>query len=47
MDDTWNVTQYREKDIDQEIRIAAAFEEHTERWQEDGEDDLANVAATI
>lgn len=44
MNDTWNVAQYCEKDVDQEIGIAATFEEDAKRWQDHGEDDFANVA---
>ena len=33
MNDTWNVAQYSEKDVDQEVGIAATFEEHAKRWQ--------------
>lgn len=43
MDDARNVTQYREKDVDQEIGIAATLEEHAQRWEEDGEDDFADI----
>lgn len=45
MDDTRNVTQYREEDVDQQIGATATLEEDTERWEDDGEDDLADVAA--
>lgn len=44
VNDTRNVAQYREKDVDQEVGIAATFEENAKRWQEDGEDDFADVA---
>lgn len=44
MNDTWDVAQYSEKDVDQEVRIAATFEEDAKRWQYNGEDNLANVA---
>lgn len=44
MNDTWDVTQDREEDVDEKIRIAAALKEDTQRWEEDGENDLANVA---
>lgn len=47
MDDTRNVTQYREEDVDQQIGATATLEEDTERWEDDGENDLANVAAKI
>ena len=44
VDDTWDVAQYSEKDVDQEIGIAATFEENTKRWQQNGENNFANVA---
>lgn len=44
MNDSWNVAQYSEKDVDQEVGIAATFEEHAKRWQYDREDDFADVA---
>lgn len=44
VNDTWNVAQYSEKDVDQEIGIAATFEEHAKRWQQNGENDFADVA---
>lgn len=31
--------------VDQKVCTAAALEEHSERWQEDGQDDLDDVAA--
>ena len=47
MNDTRNVTQNCEEDVDQEIRIAAALKEDTKRWEDDGEDDFADIAITI
>lgn len=44
MDDTWDVTQYRQEDVDEEVGIASALKEDTEGWQEDGEDNFADVA---
>ena len=44
MDDARNVTQYRQKDIDEEVGIATALEEDTKGRKDDGEDDLADVA---
>ena len=45
VDNTRNVTQNRQQDVDEEIGIAAAFEEHAERREEDGEDELDDVAS--
>ena len=42
---TRNVAQDGEQDVDQEISAAAALEEHSDRGQEDGEDDLDDVSA--
>ena len=39
-----NVTQNGEQDVDEEVGIATALEEHTQRRQDDGEDDLDDVA---
>lgn len=39
-----NVSQYCQDDVDEEVGIATAFEEDTERREEDGEDDFADVA---
>ena len=44
MDDTRNITQYCQENVDEEVGIATALEENTERREEDGEDDLADVA---
>lgn len=44
VDDTWEVTQNRQEDIDQEVAAAATLEEYAERRQDDGNDDLADVA---
>lgn len=43
MDDTWDVAQYREENVDQKVGIATPLEEDTNWWQEDGENDFANV----
>lgn len=44
MDDTRDVTQNGQEDVDEEIGIAAALEKDTQRRKEDGEDDFADVA---
>lgn len=38
-----NVTQDGEEDVDEEVGVAATLEEDTERGNEDGEGDLAEV----
>ena len=44
MNNTRNVTQYRQEDVDEKVGIATALKENTEGRKDDGEDDLANVA---
>ena len=44
MDNTRNVTQYCQEDVDEEVGIATALEEDTERRENDGEDNLADIA---
>lgn len=46
MDDTRDVTKNRQENVDEEICAAATLEEDAKRWQEDGEDDLDDVAET-
>jgi len=46
VNDTGNVTEDGEEDVDQEIRAATALEEDTERWEDDSKDDLADVAGS-
>jgi hypothetical protein len=44
VDDTGNVTQNCQEDVDEEVGIATALQEDTKRWEDDGKDDLANIA---
>ena len=37
MNNSRNVTQYREQNVNEEVRIASTFEEHTQRWEDDSE----------
>lgn len=39
-----NVTEDGQQDVDEEVGIASALEEHAQRREEDGEDDLDDVA---
>jgi hypothetical protein len=39
-----NVTQNRQQDVDEEVGIASTLEEHTQRREDNGEDDLDDVA---
>lgn len=44
MDDTRDVAQDCQEDVDEEVGIATALEEDTKRWEDNGENDLADVA---
>jgi hypothetical protein len=44
VDDTGDITQDGEQDVDQEISSAAALQEDTQRWEDDGKNDFADVA---
>jgi len=46
VDDSRNVTQDCQQDVDQKVSAATTLKEDTERWEEDGEDDLADVASS-
>ena len=43
MDDTRDVTEDGQEDVDEEVGIAASFEEDSYRRQEDREYDLADI----
>ena len=43
MDDTRQVSEDCQQNVDPEISDAPSLEEDTERWEDDGNDDLANV----
>lgn len=43
VDDTRNPTQDGQTDVDEEVSATATLEEDTQRRQDDGEDDLADV----
>lgn len=44
VDDSGDVTEDGEEDVDEEVGTAAALEEDADGGEEDGEDDLADVA---
>ena len=44
VEDTGNVTQDSEEDVDEEVSSAAALEEDTQGREDDGKKDLADVA---
>jgi hypothetical protein len=43
VDDTRDPSQDGQTDVDQEVRTTSALQEDTQRRQDDGEDDLADV----
>lgn len=45
MDDTRNVTKNRQQNVDEEVGAATTLKEDTDGRKEDGENDLANIAA--
>lgn len=44
MDDAGDVTQDCEQDVDEEIGAAATLQENAERREDDGKDNLADIA---
>lgn len=44
MNDTRNVTQDRQQDVDEEVCATAALKEDTDRGEDDGKKDLADIA---
>jgi len=44
VDDARDVAKDGEEDVNQQIRTATTLEEDTKRWEDDGKDDLADVA---
>lgn len=47
VDNTGDVTQDGQQDVDQEISTTSALQEDTQRRQEDGENDLADVTIVL
>lgn len=47
MDDTRNVTENGQEDVDEEVSAATTLEEDSDGWDEDGEDDLDDVAGEV
>jgi hypothetical protein len=45
VDDTGNVTQDGQTDVDEQVSTASALQEDTHWREDDGEDNLADVAA--
>lgn len=47
MKDTGNPTQNGQQDVDQEVAATSALQENTQRRQDDGEEDLADVSVEV
>lgn len=47
MDDTRNVTEDGQEDVDEEVSAATTLEEDSDGWDEDGEDDFDDVAGEV
>lgn len=45
MDDTGNVTQDRQQDVDEQVSTASSLKEDTDGGQEDGKNDLEDVTS--
>lgn len=45
VDDTGNVTQDGEQDVDAEVSTASSLQEDTDGWQDDGKNDLEDIAS--
>lgn len=45
MDNTRDVTQDGQQNVDEEVGITTSLEEDTERWEDDGKNDLADIAS--
>lgn len=43
VNDTGDVTQDGQTDVDEQVSSASTFKEHSQRRKEDGEDDLADI----
>jgi hypothetical protein len=42
-----NVTEDGQENVDEEVGVATTLEEDTQRWEHDGEDNLADVAGKL
>jgi len=43
VNDSGNITQDGQEDVDEEVGIASTLKENTKRREEDGEDDLDDI----
>ena len=44
MNDSRNVAQDGQEDVDEQVCAATSLKEDTQRWEDDGKDDLADIA---
>lgn len=47
VDDTWDVTEDSQQNVDEEVSAAATLEEDTEWWEDDSENDLADISEGV
>jgi len=45
VDNAWNVAEESEEDVDHEVDAAASLQKHRDGWEEDGDDDFANLCS--
>jgi len=43
VDDSWDITKDGQQDVDEKVCSATALKENSQRWQEHGQDNLADV----
>ena len=47
VDDTRDITQDGEKDVNEQVASTSTFEEDTQRWEDDGNDDFADISVDL
>jgi len=45
MDDAGNVSEEGQQDVDEQVGTAATLKEDTKRWEDNGDDDFADVGS--
>jgi len=46
VNDAGNIAQDCQQDVDQQVSTATSLKEDTKRWEEDGKNDLADIASS-
>lgn len=46
VNDSRDITKNCQQNVDQEVSTTSALEEDTKRWEDDGENDLADIAGS-